>query len=86
MIKGILKTYNPAGTFLLPFSNICYQHFTEHGNIAYFAYIVPPQGYQTQGIVNLLEPNFISKVTKLDDDYFCRFDIYKYSPVNYVTS
>jgi len=28
MIKVTFKTYNPAGTFLLPLSNFCYHHFT----------------------------------------------------------
>jgi len=26
-----------------------YHHFSEHGDIAYFANIVPPQGYHTSG-------------------------------------
>ena len=47
MIKGLFRTYNQAGTFLLPLSNFCYHHFSENGDIAYFAYIVPPQGYHT---------------------------------------
>jgi len=36
-----------------------YHHFSAHGDIAYFAYIVPSQGYHTEGIVNGFKPNFI---------------------------
>jgi len=36
-----------VATFLLPLSNYLYHHFSEHGDIAYFTYIVPPQGYHT---------------------------------------
>jgi len=41
MIEGILKTKNQTGTFLLPLS-ISFHHFSEHRDIAYFVYIVPP--------------------------------------------
>jgi len=37
------------------------------------------------GVTSLVEPYFISKVTLLNEDYFCKFYAYKYSPVNYVT-
>ena len=40
-----------------------------HGDIAYFAYIVPPQRYHTWGIMNMFQPNFVSKVTLLNEDY-----------------
>ena len=82
MIKGIFKT---GGYLFVTFEHF-YHHFTAHGDTAYFTYIVLPQGYHTEGIVSRFEHNFISKVTQLDEDYFCRFNVYKCSPVNYVTS
>ena len=67
MIKGIFRTYTQAGTILLPFF---YHQFSGHGDIAYLAYFVPPQGYHTWGIMNMFQPNFVSKVgTLLDEDY-----------------
>ena len=59
MIKGISKAYNPAGTFLLPLSNLFYHHFTEHGDIAFFAYNVSPYGYRISSFICLFEPTFI---------------------------
>ena len=50
-----------------------------------FAYMVSPHGYHTSGVTSLFEPNFISQVTLLNEDYFVRFYAYKYIPVNYVT-
>jgi len=75
MFKGLIRTYNQAGTFFVTIE----QNISEHGDIAFFAYIVPPQGYHTWGIVNLFQPNFIPKVTLLYYDYFLHvLCIYKY--------
>ena len=79
MIKGIFETYNLAGTFMLPLSN-----FTQHGYIAYFAYIVSPHGYHTSGVTSLFEPNFISYVTLLNEDYFAQVYAYKCSKLRYL--
>ena len=53
--KGYIQDVNLAGTFLLPLGNFCYHHFTEHGDIAYFAYMVTPHGYHTSGVTSLFE-------------------------------
>ena len=66
MVKGIFKTYNPAGTFLLPLS-ICYHHFTEHGDIAYVAYTVIHH-MDTILVVLLVFLN-LTKVTLLSEDW-----------------
>ena len=47
--------------------------------------MVSPHGYHTSGVTSLFEPNVISKVTLLNEEYFCKFYACKYSPVNYVT-
>jgi len=36
-----------------------YHHFTEHGDIAFFAYMVSPYGYPINGFISLFEPKFI---------------------------
>jgi len=69
MIKGILKAYNPAGTFLLPLSNFNH-HFTEHGNIAFLLNFFPPMDTILVVFIRLFEPKFIYKDTQFDDDNF----------------
>jgi len=44
-----------------------YHQFT--GDIDYFADMVSPHGYHTSGVTSLLKPNFIYKVTLLNEDY-----------------
>ena len=68
MTKGIFETYTPAGNFLLPLSNCLYHYFSLHCDIAYFAYMVSPHGYHTSGITSRFEPDFIYKVTLLNDE------------------
>jgi len=48
-------------------------------------YMVSPHGYHTSRVSSPFEPTFISKVTLLNEDYFCKFYAYKYCPVIYVT-
>jgi len=70
MIKGIFKTDNPAGTFLLPLSNCLYHHFPLHGGIVYFAYMVHHIDTILSDVTSLFEPYFISKVTLFNEYYF----------------
>ena len=42
MIEGTLKWYSKVGNFLLPLSKFCFNHFTFHGDIGYFAYMLSP--------------------------------------------
>ena len=42
MIEGTLKWYSKVGNFLLPLSKFCSNHFTFHGDIGYFAYMLSP--------------------------------------------
>ena len=69
MIKVTFKTYNPAGTFLLPLSNFVITILLS------IAYMVSPHGYHTSGVTSLVEPNFISKVSLLNEDYFVHVNI-----------
>jgi len=56
------------------------------GNIAYFAYIVPPQGYHTEGIINRFQSNFIYlNLTYWMRTIFCRFMHNKCSHISYVS-
>jgi len=79
MIKGIFKTYNPAGTFLLPLSNLT--------TVTCLIFLIVLHHMDTILVVllvffnltlNLKLPNWMMTI-------FCRFYAYKYSPVNYVT-
>ena len=54
---------------LLPFEQVCYHQFTFHDNIGYFAYIFPPNGTHTRGVISLFELNLISKVTLCNEKY-----------------
>jgi len=37
----------------VPLSNLFSHHFTKHGAIAYFAYMVSPHGYHTSAVTSL---------------------------------
>jgi len=44
MIEDTIKKQSQVGNFLFALSKCCYHHFTFHGDIWYFAYIVSPYG------------------------------------------
>jgi len=69
-IKGIFKTSHPVGTFLLPLRN-CVSPFYL---VLYILHILLKWFYHMDTIlvVLLVFLNFISKVTLLNKDYFCR--------------
>ena len=50
------------GNLLLHLSKFYYHHFTFHGDICYFAYIVSPYRNHTCRVISLFEVNLISKV------------------------
>ena len=50
--------------FLLPVCTFFYHHFTFHGDIGYFDFIVSTYGNYTCGVICLFELNFISKVQR----------------------
>ena len=57
-----LKVYSRHNIRRVPFCYpwaIVYDHFTEHGDIAYFACIVSPYGYHFSGFICLFDTNFI---------------------------
>ena len=60
--------------------------FMGPGNIAYFANIVPPQGYHTEGIINRFQSNFIYlKLPYWMRTIFCRFMHNTCSHISYVS-
>ena len=69
MIKGIFKTYNTAGTFCYPlafFVNTILLRMVKLLIVFIWFHHIDT----INGVTSLLEPNFISKVTLLNEDYF----------------
>ena len=43
-----------GGYLFVTLEQFVYHHFTKHGDVAYFAYMVSPHGYHTSGVTRFL--------------------------------
>ena len=79
MIKGIVKAYNPAGTFYLPLSNLCYHDFFEDATLLFLLMLFHHMDTVLVFVFVFLNLNlYITTIVH-------RFHACKSSPVNYVT-